>query len=47
MRPNVSDDVVKRVEEIVGAETNIPVEHLTFEQRVAFLCDLVEEGGRE
>lgn len=43
MRPNVSDDVVERVEEIVDAEANVPVEHLTFEQRVAFLCELVEQ----
>lgn len=44
MRPNVSDDVVGRVEEIVAPKVNVPVAHLTFEQRVAFLCDLVEEG---
>lgn len=47
MRPNVSDDLVERVEEIADDKTNIPVEHLTFEQRVAYLCDLVEEGDSE
>ena len=44
MRPTVTDDVGERVEELVAAKANVPVEHLTFSQRVAFLCDLVEEG---
>lgn len=39
MRPNVSDEHADRVEEIAAAEATVPVEHLTFDQRLAVVLE--------
>jgi len=43
MRPKISDDTVEAVNSIVSEHTEIPPGHLTFDQRVERVCNVVEE----
>lgn len=42
MRPNVSDETVTKINRVVDNQIEVPVEHLTFEQRVEYLAELVD-----
>ena len=42
MRPKVSDETAEKIERVVGERIEVPVEHLTFEQRVDYLAELVD-----
>jgi len=42
MRPNVSDDVADRLEELVDEEARLPASSLTFEDRLEYLLDTFE-----
>lgn len=43
MRPTIDEEVVERVEAIVDREARVPADHLTFNQKVAFLAESHEE----
>ena len=46
-RPQLDDEVLDRLEEIVDARTKVPASHLTTTQRLAFVLDeLVEADSR-
>ncbi|ERG95826.1 hypothetical protein [Haloquadratum walsbyi] len=38
-RPSVSEDLKERLESVVNDRADVPVEHLTFEQKVSFVLD--------
>ena len=43
-RPQLDDEVLDRLEEIVDARTKVPASHLTTTQRLAFVLDELEEA---
>jgi hypothetical protein len=43
MRPEIDDAVVDAVDQAVDRHTRVPVEHLTFNQRVEVLVGVVRE----
>jgi len=43
MRPEIDDDVVEAVDELVDRHTRVPVKHLTFNQRVEVLVAIADE----
>jgi hypothetical protein len=43
MRPEIDDDVVEAVDELVDEHTRVPVDHLTFNQRVGVLVEIVRD----
>jgi len=43
MRPEIDDDVVAAVDELVDEHTRVPVDHLTFNQRLATLVEITRE----
>lgn len=42
MRPNVSDEAAEKIDRVVDDWIEVPVEHLTFEQKVLYLAELVD-----
>ena len=42
MRPNVSDEAVEKIDRVVDEWTEVPVGHLTFEQKVLYLAEVVD-----
>ena len=43
-RPTISEDDLDRMERIVDERTKVPVDHLTTEERLAFVLDELEEA---
>jgi len=43
MRPEIDDDVAAAVDELVDDHTRVPVKHLTFNQRLGVLVEIVAE----
>jgi hypothetical protein len=43
MRPEIDDDVVEAVDELVDEHTRVPVDHLTFNQRVGTLVEITRD----
>lgn len=43
-RPTVSEDTLDRLEEIADARAKVPAEHLSPEQKIAFLLDELEDA---
>jgi len=43
-RPQLDDEVLDRLEEIVDQRTKVPASHLTTTQRLAFLLDELEDA---
>lgn len=43
-RPQLDDEVLGRLEEIVDGRTKVPASHLTTTQRIAFALDELEEA---
>lgn len=43
MRPEIDDDVAAAVDELVDEHTRVPVEHLTFNQRVEVLVEITRD----
>ena len=42
MRPKVSDETAEKIDRVVDDRIEVPVDHLTFEQRVDYLAELVD-----
>ena len=42
MRPKVSDETAQKIDRVVDDRIEVPVDHLTFEQRVEYLAELVD-----
>jgi hypothetical protein len=43
MRPEIDDDVAAAVDELVDEHTRVPVEHLSFNQRVEVLVEITRD----
>jgi len=43
MRPEIDDEVAAAVDELVDEHTRVPVEHLTFNQRVEVLVEITRD----
>ena len=43
MRPEIDDDVAAAVDELVDDHTRVPVEHLTFNQRLGVLVEVTRD----
>lgn len=43
-RPDVSDETIQEVEEVIGTEIRIPPERLSFEKKVQILLEVHEEA---
>jgi len=43
MRPEIDDNVAAAVDELVDEHTRVPVEHLTFNQRLGVLVEVTRD----
>ena len=43
MRPEIDEEVAAAVDELVDEHTRVPVEHLTFNQRVEVLVEITRD----
>ena len=43
-RPQIDDETLDRLEEIVDARTKVPASHLTTSQRLSFVLDELEDA---
>jgi len=46
-RPQLDDEVLDRLEEIVDQRTKVPASHLTTTQRLAFVLDELEDADNK
>lgn len=46
-RPQIDDETLDRLEEIVDARTKVPASHLTTSQRLSFVLDELENADNQ